>query len=156
MEFETTDSYGPKGPKTGRVKCNLGCIYSSKLGQPLLVTSQTGPESVAAEYATIYPKPAQTGEICRATHTKTGKDSLTGYDAPLAMKFEWEGKEQDKSTPIKADVEVQTSLNEGEGGLIQKVRHNVVAFESIWMLVLTQFAVTCLSSRLMSSTSSLL
>jgi hypothetical protein len=118
MEFETTDSYGLTKQ---RVKCNLGCVYSSKIGQPFLVSSQTAPEGAAVEYGKLFPKSVESGEICRATHTKSQKDAETGYEGPLGLKFEWEGKENGKGGQVKASVEVETSLDDGKGGLIEKV-----------------------------------
>jgi hypothetical protein len=122
MEFETPDNYGSKGPKSGRVKCNIGCIYSSKLGQPLVVCSQTGPGQAAKDYGSLNPAALDNGDVCRATHLSTAKDEETGYDGPTALRFEWQGKQVgEPSKQVKASLEVQTSLDEGKGGLVEKV-----------------------------------
>lgn len=122
MEFETPDNYGAKGPKSGRVKSNIGCIYSSKLGQPLVVCSQTGPDEAAAIYGASKPAPVQSGDVCRATHTSTAKDAETGYEGPTGLRFEWVGKQIGQpEKQVKASLEVQTSIDEGKGGLIEKV-----------------------------------
>ena len=123
MEFETPDNYGAKGAKSGRVKSNIGCIYSSKLGQPLVVCSQTGPDDAAAIYGATKPEPVTSGDICRATHTSTAKDAETGYDGPTGLRFEWVGKQiGHPENQVKASLEVETSVEEGKGGLIEKVR----------------------------------
>lgn len=121
MEFETTDAYGAKGAKSGRVKANLGCIYSSKIGQPLLVVGQTGPDSATATYGTLYPKSVQSGDVCKFTHNTTQKDEETGYDGPTNMSMFWEGKQTGKDTVVKASIDVATSIQSGQGGLIEKV-----------------------------------
>jgi hypothetical protein len=122
MEFETPDNYGAKGPKSGRVKCNIGCIYSSKLGQPLVVCSQTGPDAAVQAYKSLNPAASESGEVCLATHVSTARDEETGYDGPTALKFEWQGAQIGEPTKqVKATLEVATSLEEGKGGLIEKV-----------------------------------
>ncbi|KAH8086833.1 oxidative stress survival, Svf1-like protein [Filobasidium floriforme] len=122
MEFETPDNYGAKGPKSGRVKSNIGCIYSSKIGQPLVVCSQTGPDDAATVYGVTRPEPVSSGDICRATHTSTAKDPETGYDGPTGLKFEWVGKQIGQpGKQVKASLEVATSMDVGKGGLIEKV-----------------------------------
>jgi hypothetical protein len=123
MEFETPDNYGAKGPKSGRVKSNIGCIYSSKIGQPLVVCSQTGPDDAATVYGATRSEPVSSGDICRATHTSTAKDPETGYDGPTGLKFEWVGKQIGQpGKQVKASLEVETSMEVGKGGLIEKAR----------------------------------
>lgn len=130
MEFETPDNYGAKGPKSGRVKSNIGCIYSSKIGQPLVVCSQTGPDDAATVYGATRSEPVSSGDICRATHTSTAKDPETGYDGPTGLKFEWVGKQIGQpGKQVKASLEVETSMEVGKGGLIEKVCREE-AFES--------------------------
>lgn len=135
MEFETPDNYGAKGPKSGRVKSNIGCIYSSKIGQPLVVCSQTGPDDAATVYGVTRPEPVSSGDICRATHTSTAKDPETGYDGPTGLKFEWVGKQIGQpGKQVKASLEVQTSMEVGKGGLIEKVRrHHRMSPVRVWL-----------------------
>ena len=133
MEFETPDNYGAKGAKSGRVKCNIGCVYSSKLGQPLVVCSQTGPDAAVQAYKAMNvageKNVSSTGEVCLATHTSTARDEETGYDGPTGLKFEWQGAQIGEPTKqVKASLEVATSLEEGKGGLIEKVRKNRTAW----------------------------
>lgn len=121
MEFETIDDYGAKGPKSGRVKSNIGVIYSSKLGSPLLVVGQTAPSPAADVYVSLHTNGAVQDSVCRATHTSSGRDQETGYDAPLGLRYEWEGAASTEKGKVRAEVEVKTSLTPGEGGLIEKV-----------------------------------
>jgi hypothetical protein len=135
MEFETPDNYGAKGPKSGRVKSNIGCIYSSKIGQPLVVCSQTGPDDVATVYGATRSEPVSSGDICRATHTSTAKDPETGYDGPTGLKFEWVGNQIGQpGKQVKASLEVATSMDVGKGGLIEKVhRHHRMSPVCDWL-----------------------
>ncbi|ORX36571.1 oxidative stress survival, Svf1-like protein [Kockovaella imperatae] len=121
MEFETTDSYGLNGAKSGRVKVNVGAIYASALNpQAYLVVGQasSGPASESTP---------ESSEICSAQHFGGLKDSHTGYSAPTAIEYKWSGASRaEKSTQTSAQLKVENlTITEGEGGLIEKV--NVLA-----------------------------
>lgn len=107
------DDYGAQGAKSGRIKTNIGAIYASALGtQPIVVTGQTHPGGY----------PALSTDVSKATHTSTAKDPLTGYMAPTGIKFEWEGDSRVKDGErIKAEIEAPLSIEDGQGGLIEKV-----------------------------------
>lgn len=115
------DDYGAQGAKSGRIKTNIGAIYLSARGpQPIIVTGQTHPGGY----------PALSTEVSRATHLSTAKDPLTGYEAPTGIRFEWEGDVREGSQGsaggrVKAELETPLSLEDGQGGLIEKV--NVLA-----------------------------
>jgi len=118
MEFETTDDYGAQGPKSGRIKTNIGAVYIPQLAQPLIVTGQTHPGG--------YPALSMSTSISRATHTSTAHDDFTGYVAPTGIKFEWEGESKAvDGGRVSAVLEKQLSIEDGQGGLIEKV--NVLA-----------------------------
>src|SRR4051794_33678382 len=40
---DAQDDYGAQGPKSGRIKTNIGAVYIPQLAQPLIVTGQTHP-----------------------------------------------------------------------------------------------------------------
>jgi len=117
MEFETPDAYGAQGPKSGRIKCNIGTVYISSIApQPLIVTGQTHPGGY----------PTLSTAISRATHTSTAKDDFTGYDGPTGINFEWEADSRaEGGGRVRAELTVPLSVKDGEGGLIEKV--NVLA-----------------------------
>ncbi|WRT66479.1 uncharacterized protein IL334_003438 [Kwoniella shivajii] len=116
MEFETTDDYGPKGPKSGRTKVNIGAVYTSE-SAPLIVSGQTHSPSATPD---VYP--TATESISSATHISPIKDKETGYLVPSSIEYKWsadkvkgEGKVSAKLTQATAGAIV------GEGGLIEKV-----------------------------------
>lgn len=117
MEFETTDDYGAQGPKSGRIKTNIGAVYISSITpQPLIVTGQTHPGGY----------PTLSTSVSRATHTSTAKDDCTGYEAPTGIKFEWEGDSRGEGGGrVRAELDLPLSIEEGKNGLIEKV--NVLA-----------------------------
>jgi hypothetical protein len=118
MEFETTDDYGAQGPKSGRIKTNIGAVYVPKLAQPLIVTGQTHPGG--------YPALSMSTSVSSATHTSKAHDDFTGYEAPTGIKFEWEGESNAVGgAKVTAVVEKPLSIEVGQGGLIEKV--NVLA-----------------------------
>lgn len=111
MEFETTDDYGARGPKSGRVKCNIGAVYVK--GKPLIVVGETLPTGA-------YPD--STGDVSRAIHTSVAPDAVTGYNGPTGLKFEFAGEALTSGGGrASAEVQVATSVNDGEGGLIERV-----------------------------------
>jgi hypothetical protein len=111
------DAYGAQGPKSGRIKCNIGVVYISSIApQPLIVTGQTHPGGY----------PTLSTAISRATHTSTAKDDFTGYDGPTGINFEWEADSRaEGGGRVRAELTVPLSVKDGEGGLIEKV--NVLA-----------------------------
>ncbi|KAJ9090655.1 hypothetical protein QFC19_009513 [Naganishia cerealis] len=131
MEFETTDEYGVYGPKSGRVKCNLGAIYlsggsDSEKGTIITTTGQTHLPSTAAA-TTAYPLLPALSEkqahpdVSSATHIGAQKEESTGYDAPARVKFVWDGERRDAQGRVKGEIEVETGREKGEKGLIEKV-----------------------------------
>ncbi|RSH87266.1 putative cell survival pathways protein [Saitozyma podzolica] len=116
MEFSTTDSYGPKGAKSGRTKVNIGAVYSSTVPNPLIVVGQTHTPPGSESY------PALNDDVSSATHSSPVHDKFTGYNAPGAIEFQWEGKRVDGKGKASAKVSVDKLGAElGEGGLIEKV-----------------------------------
>lgn len=117
MEFATTDSYGPKGAKSGRTVVSVGAVYSSALGQPLIAVGQT---SVPTDPSAF---PSKSGEVCSATQLNPIKDSFTGYSAPGGIEFAWAGKQTEGGKgQVEAKVHVdKLGITDGEGGLIEKV-----------------------------------
>lgn len=111
MEFETTNAYGPKGANSGRVKTNVGAVYIA--GKPLIVTGETSPNGDGTY--------AASGSVSRAIHTGSAPDAVTGYDGPTGLRFEWEANSLQGDGRASAEVQVATSVNEGEGGLIERV-----------------------------------
>ncbi len=69
----------------------------------------------------------KSGDISRATHSGTYHDKHTGYEAPTALRFEWEGESRQKNGKIRAEVEVEVGQIEGEKGLIEKVSTSALA-----------------------------
>ncbi|KAJ9126416.1 hypothetical protein QFC24_002155 [Naganishia onofrii] len=142
MEFETTDEYGIHGPKSGRVKCNLGVIYlsggssdsNSSQGPVIAATGQTHLPASLTATGTAYPLlPALTEkqshpDTSSVTHSDVKKDEQTGYEAPGSVKFVWDGERRDKEGRVKASVEVETGREKGQKGLVEKVRPLVLRF----------------------------
>ncbi|KAI9639430.1 oxidative stress survival, Svf1-like protein [Dioszegia hungarica] len=117
MEFETTDYYGPTGPKSGRTKVNMGVVTSSKLSSPLIVVGQTSCAAVPTAF------PALNDDVSAVTQTPGAKDKDTGYNAPSAIEFKWAGNrvggEKGRVSAAVAVPLLGTTV--GEGGLIEKV-----------------------------------
>ncbi|KAJ9118334.1 hypothetical protein QFC22_004248 [Naganishia vaughanmartiniae] len=144
------DDYGIHGPKSGRVKCNLGVIYlsgggssdSSLKGPIITATGQThlSTSLTSTTAAAAYPLVPALSEkqshpdVSSVTHSDMQKDEMTGYPAPGSVKFVWDGERRDKAGRVKAQVEVQTGREKGEKGLIEKVR--VFLFFGVCMPVL--------------------
>jgi hypothetical protein len=117
------DDYGAQGPKSGRIKTNIGAVYVPKLAQPLIVTGQTHPGG--------YPALSMSTSVSSATHTTTAHDDFTGYEAPTGIKFEWEGESNAVGGgKVTAVVEKPLSIEVGQGGLIEKVRWRSLFFLS--------------------------
>ncbi|KAK8864504.1 hypothetical protein IAR55_001754 [Kwoniella newhampshirensis] len=119
MEFETTDDYGPSGPKSGRTKVNVGAVYTS--GQepvPFLITGQT--HSPASSEKPVYPTSSQ--DVSSARHISPAKDKETGYAVPEGLEFKWEGDRRDGKGRISAiSKQEKAGAVLGQGGLIEKV-----------------------------------
>jgi hypothetical protein len=132
----TQDEYGIHGPKSGRVKCNLGVIYlsggssdsNSSQGPVIAATGQTHLPASLTATGTAYPLlPALTEkqshpDTSSVTHSDVKKDEQTGYEAPGSVKFVWDGERRDKEGRVKASVEVETGREKGQKGLVEKVR----------------------------------
>jgi hypothetical protein len=115
-EAPAQDSYGPKGAKSGRTKVNIGAVYSSTVPNPLIVVGQTHTPPGSESY------PALNDDVSSATHSSPVHDKFTGYNAPGAIEFQWEGKRVDGKGRASAKVSVDKLGAElGEGGLIEKV-----------------------------------
>ena len=57
-----------------------------------------------------------------ATHLTTARDSDTGYAAPTAIEFKWEGERRDGKGKMDARVRVdKLGMTVAEGGLMEKV-----------------------------------
>jgi hypothetical protein len=108
------DSYGPAGAKSGRTKVNIGALYSSTTPNPLIVTGETHTATPSA-----YPK--TTDDISSVTQSKNLKDKDTGYEAPGAIVFNWEGEKVQGGGRVKAQVSAPQGIVQGENGLIEKV-----------------------------------
>lgn len=115
-EAPAQDSYGPKGAKSGRTKVNIGAVYSSTVPNPLIVVGQTHTPAGSESY------PALNDDVSSATHSSPVHDKFTGYNAPGAIEFRWEGKRVDGKGKASAKISVDKLGAElGEGGLIEKV-----------------------------------
>lgn len=123
----TQDDYGVHGPKSGRVKCNLGAIYLAggpdDKGTVIITTGQTHPSTAAALYPLLpaLSEKQSHPDVSSATHIGSQKEETTGYDAPSKVKFVWDGQRRDGPGRVKAEVEVETGRETGEKGLIEKV-----------------------------------
>jgi hypothetical protein len=110
------DSYGPKGAKSGRTKVNIGAVYSSIAPNPLIVVGQTHTPPGSESY------PALNDDVSSATHSSPVHDKFTGYNAPGAIEFRWEGNRVNGKGRASAKVSVdKLGVELGEGGLIEKV-----------------------------------
>ncbi|ORY32787.1 oxidative stress survival, Svf1-like protein [Naematelia encephala] len=117
MEFETTDGYGPKGAKSGRTKCSVGAVYSTALStNPIIVVGQT-------KHADPSAFPTTSTDVCSATHFGAAHDKDTGYMAPSAVEFQWEGDRRDGQGRLSAKVRTEegSGATVGKGGLMEKV-----------------------------------
>ncbi|ODO09873.1 hypothetical protein I350_02095 [Cryptococcus amylolentus CBS 6273] len=117
MEFETTEDYGPKGPKSGQTKVNIGCVYSSKTDPvPFLITGQTHTPAGVEDY------PAPSSDVSTASHLNAVVDGETGYSAPGGLEFNWAGDSRDGTGRASARAVIEKAGKVvGEGGLIEKV-----------------------------------
>ena len=107
------DDYGPDGKNSGRTKCNVGVVYSSKLDSaPLLCVGQTHAPMPAGE---VYPVP--NNDVAACQHLDVEKDHETGYLAPHGITFSWAGERVDNKAPAKADIKVADVWD----GLLEKV-----------------------------------
>ncbi|KAK1924293.1 oxidative stress survival, Svf1-like protein [Papiliotrema laurentii] len=120
MEFETTDAYGPTGPKSGRTKVNIGTVYTTaKSPVPFLAVGQTSVNS-SATFTDGVDKAST--DISSAKHISPVHDSETGYDAPSGIEFKWSGDRRDGEGRLTATLTVdKLGATQGEGGLIEKV-----------------------------------
>jgi len=116
MEFETTDHYGPKGPKSGRTKVNVGVITSAKHSSPLIVVGQTSCPANSSAFSGL------NDDVSSVVQSGASKDSETGYNIPGAIEFKWAGQCSDGKGRVSAGLSVPTlGKTVGEGGLIEKV-----------------------------------
>ena len=61
-------------------------------------------------------------EVSSAKHLSSAKDSDTGYSAPTAIEFNWEGQHRGEKGKVSAKVKVdKLGTTVAEGGLIEKV-----------------------------------
>jgi hypothetical protein len=95
----------------------MGAVYSSALGQPLVVVGET----VVPTDPSAFPGGAG-AEQCHATHLDPVLDPATSYSAPGGIEFVWKGTSVQGKEPVEAKLAIdKLGITEGEGGLIEKV-----------------------------------
>ena len=98
---------------------NIGTIYiASRNPVPFLTVGQTSVNSAAA-----FPKVAEkANDTSSARHISPVHDKETGYDVPTGIEFRWSGDRRDGKGTATATLTVdKLGINQGEGGLIEKV-----------------------------------
>lgn len=119
MEFTTTSDYGiatagGEGAAAKRVPQVVTCgsvVYQGKLAAVVAATRDaTAPEDAPS-------RQSQT----RITHLDKAKDELTGYQAPQAIRYVWDGPAIADQKPVQGELKVTLGAPDATNGLVDKV-----------------------------------